>query len=414
MAKTKKNPVWEYTAQDRATGHVVEGKTSAPDEDLVRRALVERNLIPLNVVESGGSGLNTEISFKIGGGVKQRDIAIWARQFSIMVNAGLPVMRALTVLSAQTEKESMRDITIDIRDNIENGRSLQEAMAEHVDIFGDLIVNMVGAGEAGGFLDQTLMQIANDLEASVRLRAKVKSAMTYPAVILGLAAVMTTGMILFIVPVFAGMFESLGGDLPLPTKILVMLSDFLKVAIIPLIALGIAAVFWWKKNKRRDSIRRIVDPLKLKMPVFGGLITKIIISRFSRNLGTLVGAGVPLLRSLEITSGTVGNILFEDALRRVSDSVSQGELMSTPLQDEDRFPPMVTQMINVGEDAGNVEEMLAKVSEDYDQQVETMTEQLASLIEPLLIVVLGTVIGGLIVALYLPIFKVFDLISQSG
>lgn len=416
MAVNQKAPQFDYVAQNQQTRSVVEGRITAPDAASVEAALLQRGLIPVNVEKVGGSGLNSEISlarFGIGGRIKTKDIAVWARQFSIMVDSGLPVVKALSILAAQTEKKSLADVTADIRSDIEGGNSLGEAMHKHVDVFGDLIVSMVQAGELGGFLDTTLLQIAKDLEGDVKLRAKVKSAMTYPVVVMVMAVVMSAGMLIFIVPVFADMFKEMGGELPLPTRLMMQLSEFLKVGIIPLLILGGFLTVWWRKNKRNLKIREFLDPKKLKMPVFGKLITKIAISRFARNFGTLLGSGVPILKALDIVSGTVGNQVIVHALDDVRREVSQGNSMSEPLAKHSVFPPMVVQMISVGEVSGNVEYMLSKVAEDYDQQVETMTEQLASLIEPIMIVVMGSMVGAMVVALYMPLFSIYDLVGKS-
>jgi len=415
MAVNQKAPEFAYVAQDRTTRSVIEGKITAPDAASVEEALLRRGLIPVAVTKVGGSGLSAEISlarFGIGGRIKMKDIAIWSRQFSIMVDSGLPVVKALNILALQTEKKPLAEVTADIRSEIEGGNSLGEAMEKHVDVFGDLIVNMVRAGELGGFLDKTLLQIAKDLEGDVKLRAKVKSAMTYPVVVMVMAVVMSAGMLIFIVPVFAKMFAEMGGTLPLPTRIMVSLSAFLKVGAIPMIVVGFLGSVWWRKNKRNMKIREFLDPKKLKMPVFGKLVTKIAISRFARNFGTLLGSGVPILKALDIVSGTVGNQVIVHALDDVRREVSQGNPMSEPLSKHTVFPPMVVQMISVGEVSGNVEFMLAKVAEDYDQQVETMTEQLASLIEPIMIVVMGAMVGAMVISLYLPIFSIYDLVGK--
>lgn len=413
MAKKNVKNEFHYVAQRRVDAKVFEDDITAPSIEAVEEVLLSRGLIPLNISPATNRGLNKEISFSAfkSTRVKRKDIAIWARQFSIMTDAGLTVAKALAILSSQTEKDSLREVTADIRNGIESGLSLADSMERHVDVFGDLIVNMIRAGEHGGFLDETLMQIALDLEKEVKLRAKVRSAMTYPVVVLVMAILLTSGMLIFIVPIFTNMFSELGGQLPLPTRILVWLSDVMKIAVVPLIAVAIVFSIWWRKNKEQAWIRNLLDPIKLKVPVFGKLTTKIVLARFSRNLGTLIGAGVPLLKALDIVNGTVGNVVVSRALNDVRTSVSQGESISGPLSEHDVFPPMVTQMIAVGEDAGEIEVMLEKISEDYDQQVETTAEQLSSLIEPLMIAFLGFLVGGMVIALYMPIFSMYDLIQ---
>lgn len=410
MANAKKGTLYEYVARD-PRGKVIEGKITAPNAEAVTTQLASRGLIPINVEESGGKGLNKEISIGRPKKPKKKDIAVWARQFSIMQDAGLPVVQSLVILEEQTEKETLQDITNDIRMGIEGGKSLSESMREHIDVFGDLIVSMVLAGEEGGLLDETFKQIAIDLEKDVKLRGEIKSAMTYPVVILGLAFILCGAMLIFIVPVFAKMFSDMGGKLPMPTQVLVWLSDFLKVGIVPMIIVGIIFASWWKKNNRKEFVRRFVDPKKLRAPVFGKLVKMIALSRFARNLGTLIGAGVPLLKAIEIVQDTIGNVVISDSLLDVKRSISQGDSMSGPLSQHEVFPPMVTQMVAVGEDAGNLELMFTKIADDYDSQVEQMTKSLASLIEPFMIMFLGIVIGGMVIALYMPIFSVYDLIQ---
>jgi type IV pilus assembly protein PilC len=273
------------------------------------------------------------------------------------------------------------------------------------------MVNMTKAGEVGGFLDQVMLQIATNYEAEVKLRGKVKAALTYPVVVLCIALLAVVGMLLFIVPTFAKLFSTLGGTLPLPTRILVMASHGLKIAIIPLIVLAIVMVQVWKRIKRRPEVRNVVDPLKLKLPVFGPLIQKIALTRFARNLGTMMHSGVPILQSLDIVAETTGNVVIERATRAVQESVRTGESLSKPLAEHPVFPPMVVQMMAVGEDTGALDTMLGKIADFYDQEVEASTEALTAMIEPIMIAFLGGIVGSMIIALYMPIFKIFDLIK---
>ena len=273
------------------------------------------------------------------------------------------------------------------------------------------MINMIKAGELGGFLDSTLLQIANNFEAEVKLRQKVKSAMTYPVVVLIMAILALTAMLLFIVPVFEGLFSSLGGELPLPTRMLVMLSSILKI-LAPFILIGlIVGGFAWRKYKNHPKVRDVLDPMKLRMPVFGPLFQKIALSRFSRNLGSMISAGVPILQALDIVGETSGNVVVARAVADVKESVRTGEPLARPLLDHKVFPPMVVQMMAVGEDTGSLDTMLGKISEFYDQQVEATTEALTSLIEPIMIAVVGGMIGAMLIALYMPIFKVFELVK---
>ena len=314
-------------------------------------------------------------------------------------------------MSEQTPNKKLAEVLIEVRNNVETGNPLSTSLAQHPDVFPPLMVNMVRAGEVGGFLDGVLLQIAENYEAEVKLKSKVKSAMTYPVVVFVMAILAVTGMLLFIVPVFAKMFEGLGAELPLPTRILVRLSEILKMGFPFLIVGFIAFVVVWRKVKRKDRVVNVIDPIKLKMPVFGPLIQKIALSRFTRNFGTMLHAGVPILQSLDIVADTSGNVVVARAVRDVQESVRRGETLTAPLAQHAVFPPMVVQMMSVGEDTGALDEMLHKISEFYDQEVEATTEALTSLIEPLMIAFLGGIIGAMIVAMYMPIFKVFDLIE---
>jgi type IV pilus assembly protein PilC len=299
----------------------------------------------------------------------------------------------------------------EVRKDIETGSPLSTAMGQHPKVFPPLMVNMTRAGEVGGFLDAVMLQIAKNYEAEVRLRGKIKSAMTYPVVVLVMALLMCVGMLLFVVPTFSKMFKDLGGTLPLPTRVLVALSDGLRLGAPALLVLLVALAVTYAKVKRKDSVRAVVDPMKLKVPVFGNLFRKIALSRFARNLGTMTSSGVPILQSLDIVADTTGNVVLARAIRDVQESVRTGESLAKPLEQHPVFPAMVVQMMAVGEDTGALDQMLLKISEFYDQEVEATTEQLTALIEPIMIGLLGGIVGAMVVALYMPIFKVFDLIK---
>jgi len=357
-------------------------------------------------------GVNREIKVPgFGGKVKLKELAVFSRQFATMINSGLSLLRALTILCEQTDGKELAGVLRVVRSDVETGNSLSSAMGKHPDAFPLLMVNMTKAGEVGGFLDSVMLQIAENYEADVKLKGKIKSAMTYPTVVFFIAMLAVTGMLLFIVPIFAKMFSTLGGQLPAPTRVLVFLSAALKTTA-PFILVGlIAAAVVWGKVKRKERVRNVVDPLKLKMPVFGTLFGKIALSRFARNLGTMMSSGVPILQSLDIVADTTGNIVLARAVRDVQDSVRNGESLSKPLENHKIFPPMVVQMMAVGEDTGALDTMLGKIAEFYDQEVEATAEALTALIEPLMIAFLGGIIGAMIVALYMPIFKIFDLIK---
>jgi len=404
---------FEYKVRD-LSGSIKSGTLEAESQAQVATKLKSMGYAPISISQSGGgSGMSKEISFGSFGKKKVtlKDLSVFARQFATMVNSGLSLLRSLSILTEQTENKELARILGEVRNDIETGNSLSAGMAKHPDAFPPLMVNMCKAGEIGGFLDSVMLQIANNYEAEVKLRGKVKSAMTYPIVVLCIAVIAVIGMLLFIVPTFVGLFKTLGGQLPAPTRILVALSSGLKVGVVPLVVLIVVGLSVWKKVKRKPEVRAVVDPLKLKVPVFGDLFRKIALTRFSRNLGTMMQSGVPILQSLDIVAETTGNIVLERATRAVQESVRTGESLAKPLLDHPVFPPMVVQMMAVGEETGALDTMLHKIAEFYDQEVESTTESLTALLEPLMIAFLGAIVGAMIVALYMPIFKIFDLIK---
>jgi type IV pilus assembly protein PilC len=390
---------------------MVTGKIDADSQTAVAQKLTGMGYAPVSISQVN-SGMSRELKIPgFGGKVGLKDLAIFSRQFATMINSGLSLLRSLTILEEQTESKELRKTLTDVRQQIETGQSLSAAMGKHPRVFPPLMINMTKAGEVGGFLDSVMLQIAENYEAEVKLRGKIKSAMTYPVVVFFIAIIAVIGMLLFIVPVFAAMFSTLGGELPAPTRILVLMSNILKT-FFPLLLVGlIAGAVTWNRVRHKEQVRRFVDPLKLKTPVFGALFQKIAVSRFTRNLGTMLASGVPILQSLDIVAETSGNTVVGDAVRDIEESVRNGESISGPLANHSVFPPMVVQMIAVGEDTGALDAMLHKISEFYDQEVEATTEALTALIEPLMIAFLGAIIGSMIIALYMPIFKIFDLIK---
>ncbi|MFD1714766.1 type II secretion system F family protein [Amnibacterium flavum] len=403
---------WSYRGRDLG-GKVVKGKLDAPNEGAVVTRLRGMGLSPIAIEEAAaGTGLNRDIAIpgfekKVG----LKDLAVMSRQMATMVSAGLSLLRTLTILSEQTENKKLAETLADVRNEVEHGASLSTAMSRHAMVFPPLMINLVRAGETGGFLEGALESVAGNFEAEHKLKSTIKSALTYPVVVLSMAVIAVIGMLIFIVPVFKTMFENLGGTLPLPTQMLVWLSEGMQFAAPVLIVVGIAVAVWWGKNKYTDRVRGFVDPLKLKIPVFGMLFKKVAVARFTRNFSTMIAAGVPILQSLSVVGETSGSWVIEQALKRVQESVRAGKSIAGPLSTEPVFPAMVTQMIAVGEDSGSLEQMLAKIADFYDDEVQSTTEALTSLIEPLMIAVIGVVVGGMIVALYLPIFNIFTLIK---
>jgi type IV pilus assembly protein PilC len=392
-------------------GRILDGKMEADGEAAVANKLRSQGHIPIQIAKEAKMNMKMELHL-LPQRVKLKDLAVFSRQFATMINSGLSLLRALNILAQQTENPKLAETVASLRDDVERGSSLSAAMSKHPKVFSRLFVAMVRAGETGGQLDTTLIRVAESLEADYKLRQKVKSAMTYPVVVAGIAVLLLTVMLVFVVPTFAKMFTQLGGDLPLPTKILLAISDKAKF-LIPLFAASSVAGFiaYKKAHKKNADFRLRADKIKLRIPIFGMLFKKIALSRFSRTLGLLLRAGVPVLQALDIVADTSGNEVIARATHDVKDSVRSGESMAGPLENHKVFPPMVVQMISVGEDTGALDAMLDKISDFYDQEVEATTEQLTSMIEPVMIGVLGGIVGAMVIALYMPMFKIFDLIK---
>jgi type IV pilus assembly protein PilC len=403
---------FDYQVRDK-TGKMVTGQLEADSQAAVAAKLTSMGYAPLKIEKVDESGLNMSITLPGTGRVKLKDLAIFSRQFATMINSGLSLIRALTILREQTENKKLGETIEDIRQKVEAGASLSSAMAEHEKVFPKLYVAMVRAGEAAGMLDEVLLRVAAMLEADVKLRSKIKSAMTYPVIVFVMAIVLTTVMLIFIVPVFAGMFDDLGGELPMFTQLLVAASDFVTswAGVLTYIVAPAAVWFTYKRVRSTEKGRFALDVAKLRLPVFGPLFHKIALTRFARNLSTLLAAGVPILQALEITAETVNNGPIALAVKDVQNSVREGESINGPLSEHEVFPPMVVQMIAVGEETGNVDGMLTKISDFYDTEIESTTESLTALMEPLMIGVIGGIVGGMVIALYMPMFKIFELIE---
>ena len=392
-------------------GRVVSGKMEADGEAAVATRLRGQGLIPIQISKEAKLQAKTEINI-IPKKVKLKDVAIFSRQFATMIDSGLSLLRALNILAEQTENPTLAKTIGAVRDDVERGSSLSAAMSKHPKSFANLFVSMVRAGETGGQLDVVLLKCAENYEADYKLRSKVKSAMTYPVVVAGISLLLVAVMLLFVVPTFAEMFTQLGGELPLPTKILLMMSQKSRILVPLFIVSLVGAIVAYKKTRASNANLRLkYDTLKLKIPVFGDLFQKVAVSRFARTLALLLRSGVPVLQALDIVSDTTGNEVLSRAAGDVKDSVRGGESMSAPLGKHAVFPPMVVQMIAVGEDTGALDSMLDKIADFYDQEVEATTEALTSLIEPMMIAILGGIVGSMIVALYMPMFKIFELIK---
>lgn len=404
---------FSYQALD-ATGRTVSGKLEAAGKETAANLLRSRGLTPLDVSVISKTGLNTEISIPwLEKNVKADVLAVFAKQMHGLLNAGLPLLRALTVLQEQAEDKKLKAALGQVKTGIEQGQTLSAAMGRHPKVFPPLMVNLVRVGEMGGFLSETMASAAETYKNEAELKNKIKSATTYPVIVLIIAILGALGMVMFIVPVFAKMFEDMGSDLPAPTQILVTLSENM-VWIFPLLlVLAVGGFFWWQTQKYDDRVRRVVDPLRLKMPVFGPLATKVAVARFSRGLAMMLKAGVPLVQALEIVGEASNNYQIEETVRAVQNSVKQGKSFSKPLEESGVFPSIVVQMAAVGEESGSLPDMLESIAEFYDDEVKTATDQLTSSIEPILIVGIGVLIGGMVVSLYLPIFSIYGEIANA-
>ena len=395
-----------------ASGDVRSGNIEAQDrEDALSQ--LRRKRIVVTQVRPKAKGL----SFSFGRGkknVKGRDLAIFTRQFSTMIDSGLPLVQCLDILSKQTEDSGFRTVITEVMHDVEAGTTLAEAMGKHHNAFDSLYVNMVDAGEAGGILDKILQRLATYIEKAEALKRKIKSAMTYPAVVLAVAGAAMLFMLLFIIPVFAKVFADFGGTLPLPTRIVVAVSNFLKSSWYFIGAGIVALVFVFRRYRKTEKGGRQVDAFLLKAPVVGDLLRKGSIARFTRTLGTMISSGVAILAGLDITARTAGNKIIDEAIQATKTSIREGETIAQPLREAGVFPPMVVQMISVGEETGALDKMLEKIANFYDEEVNTAVETLTSIIEPIMIVIMGVAVGGMVVAMYLPMFKLINVVAGSG
>jgi len=393
-------------------GEIQTGELTLDSQDEALAALRKRRIIISSVREKKADvklGLP-----KFGGpGVTTRDLAIFTRQFATMINAGLPLVQCLDILSKQTEKETFRHVIGQVMRDVEAGTTLAEALGkkEHSKVFDELFVNMVEAGEAGGILDNILQRLATYIEKAEALKRKIKAAMVYPAVVLSVAVLATSFMLIFIIPTFARMFTGFGAELPLPTKIVMGLSSFLRAYWWALIGGMIAAVVAIQRYYLNEKGRVQIDTLLLKIPVLGDVLRKGAVARFTRTLSTLISSGVPILNGLDITARTSGNRVIENAIMAARSSIREGETISAPLRQSTVFPPMVVQMISVGEETGALDDMLTRIADFYDDEVDTAVDSLTSLIEPIMIVVMGTIVGGMVIAMYLPMFKLINVVA---
>jgi type IV pilus assembly protein PilC len=395
-------PVYKWEGKT-AKGAVKKGEMEAPSEAAIRIHLRQQNIIPTKI-GSKGKDINISLPF-LKKKVQQRSVAIFTRQLATMIDAGLPLVQSLEVLSAQQDTKVFKDVIRAIREDVEGGSTFAGALKKHPTTFNELYTNLVVAGEEGGILDTILNRLAAYIEKAEALKKKVKSALIYPATIVTVAVAVVMILMMFVIPVFETMFKTAGQSLPLPTIIVLTISKMIKKYIIIIVPALILFFFLFKRYYKTESGRAVVDRLLLKSPVFGPLFKKIAVARFSRTLGTLVSSGVPILDGLGIVSRTSGNRAIEIAIMNARASIREGETIAEPLGRSSLFPPMVIQMIAVGESTGALDTMLSKIAEFYEDEVDVAVNNLTSLLEPLLMIFLGVVIGGVVIAMYLPIFN---------
>ena len=400
-------PVFAY--QGRTTQGSTAGEVEAPDRTAAVAELRRKAILVTSIKERAAGPARARVSF--GGKVKDKEMAIFTRQFSTMVDAGLPLVQCLTILSEQSESKTLRAVTSKVAAHVEAGSTLADALRRHPKTFDELFVNLVEVGEAGGILDTVLQRLSVYIEKAAALKRKVKSAMIYPATIVGVAFIVVIFMLTFVIPTFAKMFSTMGADLPLPTLIVIKLSEFAQRFWWLILAGAAGVVLGIRAYYRTEGGKSVIDALLLKLPIFGTLIRKVAVARFTRTLGTLVSSGVPILEGLRITARTAGNRVVERAVLDTRASVTAGKTLAEPLKASTVFPPMVVQMISVGEQTGALDAMLNKIADFYDDEVDTAVTALTALLEPMMIVFLGVVIGGLVIAMYLPIFRLVTLVK---
>jgi len=386
-------------------GKVQKGVMDAPDANAVNAALRRQGIMPASVKEKG-KGLDMELKLPgMAPKVTTKDLVVFTRQFATMIDAGLPLVQCLDTLGKQQDNRTFKNILIAVKESVESGSTFADALKKHPKAFDELYVNLVAAGEVGGILDTILNRLAAYIEKALKLKKQVKSAMTYPATIIGIAVVVIAVILVFVIPSFEKMFRDFGGALPAPTQIVIDISNFVQSYILVIIGAIIVLIFAFKKTYATPKGRDYIDNLALKLPVFGVLIRKVAVAKFTRTLGTMISSGVPILDGLEIVAKTAGNKTVEKAIYKVRQSISEGKTIAEPLEKSGVFPPMVCQMIAVGEQSGAIDTMLNKIADFYDDEVDDAVANLTAMMEPLLMLFLGTTVGGLVIAMYLPIFK---------
>jgi type IV pilus assembly protein PilC len=394
---------YSWEARSR-TGALQKGVMEANTKALVEAQLKKFGFTSISVKEEG-KGLQLKIPGLGAKKVETKDLVIFTRQFATMIDSGLPLVQCLEILSSQQENKTFKEVLLKVKENVESGSTFADALGKHPKIFDQLYVNLVAAGEVGGILDTILNRLAAYIEKALKLRKQVKGAMVYPATVMSIAVVVVGVILVFVIPTFAKMFADFGGELPGPTKVVIALSNFIVKYIIVIIAAIIAAISGFKKYYATTNGRKVIDRLALKAPIFGPLIRKVAVAKFTRTLGTMISSGVPIMDGLEIVAKTAGNKVIEEAIYKVRQAISEGKTIAEPLGECGVFPPMVVQMIAVGEATGAMDAMLNKIADFYDDEVDEAVSAMTAMMEPMLMVFLGTAVGGLVIAMYLPIFK---------
>jgi type IV pilus assembly protein PilC len=399
-------PTYSWKGKGKG-GKVQQGVIAADSKDAVVALLRKQQILVTGVTEKG-----KEIALpKMGGGVKQKEIAIFTRQFSVMIDAGLPLVQCLEILGGQQKNRSFQKVLFEVRQDVESGATLADSLRRHPKVFNDLFCNMIAAGEAGGILDTILQRMSTYIEKRVKLQSAVRSAMIYPTAVITIAVGVVIIILWKVIPTFAALFEGLGAQLPLPTRVTIAISKFLGRYMWLLVLMAGAGAFGLFQYHKTYKGKRQIDRMILKLPVLGMLMRKIAVARFCRTLGTLLTSGVPILDGLEITARTSGNSIVEDAIMATRKSIEEGKTISQPLEETDVFPPMVIQMISVGEQTGALDTMLSKIADFYEDEVDEAVENLMSLLEPVMIVFLGVMIGGIVISMYMPMFSLIGKIS---
>lgn len=391
--------IWTGKTRD---GKKQKGELTAKSKDDVISTLRKQNIMVTSVASRAKK---FSINLSLGSGISDKDIVVFTRQFATMIDAGLPLIQCLDILAKQTENKAFASAINDIRQNVESGSTYADALKKHPRIFNDLYANMVAAGELGGILDTILNRLSKYIEKSMKLKRQIRAALVYPSTIVGVAIVVIVVLLVWVIPIFAKMFTDFGGVLPLPTRMVIGASNFMENNIIYIVGATGALVFGLHRFYKTQSGRKTIDRLVLILPIFGMLMRKIAVAKFTRTLGTLISSGVPILDGLDIVAKTSGNKIVEEALYETKRSISEGKTLAEPLEQTKVFPPMVVQMIAVGETTGALDTMLSKIADFYDEEVDSTVGNLTALLEPMLMIFLGVVIGVIVVAMYLPIFK---------